>query len=106
MVAGRNNPAVGRAGEVQFHAALVALEIGSESDLRLALDTFPGVKVQYIIDFKLVDKGNESQIRDTVQGLVDAAGPDIGRVSFVVPDIEYGAPDGNVRAIVNALRRK
>ena len=36
---------------------------------------------------------------------IDAAGPDINRVSFSVPDVEYGTPDANLATVVDVLLR-
>jgi uroporphyrinogen-III decarboxylase len=82
---------------------LAWIEIGWGSDLRLALDTFPEARVQYIISHQFIKDGPAGAIRDTMRSLVDTAGPDVGRVSFNVADLEYGTPDEHVRAVVEGL---
>ena len=79
------------------------IEIGWGSDLRLALDTFPEAHIQVIIGHRHVMHGAPSEVRATMRGLLDVAGPDVARLSFNVPDLEYGTPDENVRAVVEGL---
>jgi hypothetical protein len=90
--------------ELYSHIDNIAwLEIGGESDLRRALDAFPEARIQYIIDYQLLMNGTVENIRQLMSSLLDAAGPDTGRLSMSVPDIEYGTPEANVRAVVDAL---
>ncbi|MHB1459568.1 MAG: uroporphyrinogen decarboxylase family protein [Armatimonadota bacterium] len=82
---------------------VVWLEIGWGSDLRRALDAFPNAWVQYTVDSGLLMNGTKENICQAISSLVDAAGPDISRVSLSVPDIEFGTPDENVKAVVDEL---
>ena len=79
------------------------IEVGWGSDLRLALDVFPEASIQYIIGHQFVWEGPASAVRERMRALIETAGPDIGRVSFNIPDMEYGTPDDHVRAIVEGL---
>ena len=79
------------------------IQIGSDSDIRLALDTFPEAQVSYIVSHAHIREGPASAIQELMHSLLDAAGPDEGRLSLCVPDLEYGTPDEHVRAVVHAL---
>jgi hypothetical protein len=79
------------------------IEIGWGSDLRLALDTFPETHLQVIIGHERVMHGTPAAIRDTLRALLETAGPDVGRLSFNVPDLDHGTPDENVRAVIEGL---
>lgn len=83
--------------------SLAWVEIGWGSDLRLALDTFPETHVQVIIGHEHIRHGTPAAIRETMRWFLDIAGPDASRLSFNVPDLEYGTPDENVRAAVEGL---
>ena len=79
------------------------VEIGWGSDLRVALDTFPEARVQYIISQQFVREGPPQRIREHMRSLVEAAGADVRQLSFNVCDLEHGTPDDNVRAVVEGL---
>lgn len=82
---------------------LAWVEIGWGSDLRLALDVFPEAHVQVILGHQHVMDGPASAVRGTMREMVETAGDDVGRLSFNVPDLEYGTPDEHVRAVVEGL---
>jgi hypothetical protein len=79
------------------------IEIGSNSDMRMALDTFPEAQVSYIVSHAQIREGPPSAIEELMHALLDAAGPDEGRLSLCIPDLEYGTPDEHIRAVVHAM---
>ena len=85
---------------------VVFIEIGWGSDLRLALDLFPEAKVQYIVSFQFIQDGPPKKIKEFMQSIIESAGPDVGRLSFHIADLEYGIPDEHVRAVVEGLLKK
>ncbi|NLX07265.1 MAG: hypothetical protein GXY33_19170 [Phycisphaerae bacterium] len=82
---------------------LDSIQVGWGSDLRLALDTFPEAKVDYIISPTFLHDADPRAIADRVRGLVDAAGGDLARTSFTVCDVEDGTPDSSIFAVAEAL---
>jgi len=79
------------------------LQIGWESDMRLALDTFPESHVEYFICPVFMKDSSKADVIDKVRTLVDTAGSDIVRVSFLFCDLDNGTPDENIHVAVEAL---
>jgi len=79
------------------------IQIGSDSNVRLALDTFPESQVDYIVSHARIREGPASAIHEWMHALLEAVGPDEERFSLCVPDLEYRTPDDHIRAVVHAL---
>jgi len=82
---------------------LDSFQIGWGSDLRLALDTFPECKIDYLISPTMVKDSTKTDIYQSMKCLVDQAGDDIERVSFTLSDVEQSTPDDNIRAVVDGF---
>ncbi len=80
-----------------------AFDIGMESQLRLALDTWPQASINAFVSCFLVREASANTIRDYMRSQVDAAGGDLHRVTFVLSDLDYGTPDENIRAVIEGL---
>lgn len=82
------------------------IEIGMDSDVRLALETFPEAEtVSYILDPYLMLRGTSSQVARRVGSALEAARGHWKRFFLSVPDIERGTPDENLAAVFETVRR-
>jgi len=81
------------------------LEIGWDSDVRLALASFPEAVVQYIFSAGYVATATDIEIKAKMGELFDAAAGHLHRFRISVPDIEYGTPDDNLLTIHECCKR-
>ncbi len=72
------------------------IEIGSESDIRLALNTFPESDIQYIVDARFLAGSCRRDVSELMERILDAARGDWHRFRLNVPDIDFGTPDENL----------
>ena len=85
---------------------LQTVEIGMDSDIKLALETFPEAEtVSYILNPYLMLRGSPSEVATRVSGALEAARGHWKRFHLSVPDIEFGSPDSNVSAVLDTVRR-
>jgi hypothetical protein len=81
------------------------LEIGHESDLRLALELFPETHISYIVPTALVCQGSRTLVGDRIDAILESARGHWRRLSLNVADLEYGMPDENLFEIYARLKR-
>jgi len=84
---------------------MVLIEIGSESNVRLALDMFPEAKIQYIMPTALMCQGTRAQVGERIDALLEAGRGDWHRLYLSVADLEFGMPDDNLFEVYEHLRR-
>lgn len=82
------------------------IEIGSQSDVGLALERFPEATVQYIMNAAKIAKSSCREASETTKTLLRAAGDSASRFRLHVPDIEYGTPEENLRAIYRSCQQE
>jgi uroporphyrinogen-III decarboxylase len=77
------------------------IEIGMDSDIRLAMETFPEAgTVSFIIDPYLMLRGSAAAVEARVTSALEAARGHGRRLHLAVADIESGTPDANIAAVV------
>jgi hypothetical protein len=82
------------------------LDIGHQSDLRLAMGLFPeAAHVSQIVEARLLNTGTPADVGERVDRLLGASRGHWHRLWLNVADIEYGAPDDNLVAVYEHLRR-
>ena len=80
------------------------LEIGWDSNIRLALDMFPEARVQYIFSTTFVNSSDRHKIRGKMKEILEAARGNWHRFSISVPDLEFGAPEDNLYEIYECCK--
>ena len=83
---------------------LRSIDIGHESAIRPALERFPNAHIRYIISTNLLNFGSVEQIRQKAADILLQCKGHEHRFSVQVPDIEYGMPDENLFALIEALK--
>ncbi len=81
------------------------LDIGHESNVRAALETFPEAEVSLIVSAQLMSTGSPADVGEKVDQVLEATRGHWHRLWLNVADIEYGAPDGNVQAVYERLKQ-
>jgi hypothetical protein len=90
----------------QLSPVVAALDIGHESDLRLAMERFPeSAHVSQIVEARLMNAGSPAEVGGRIDRLLDASRGHWHRLWLNVADIEFGAPDDNLNAVYEHLRR-
>jgi hypothetical protein len=84
---------------------MALIEIGSESSIRLALDTFPEAQIQYIVPTALVCRGTRAEVGERMDAILEEGRGDWHRLRLNIPDLEYGMPDENLFEICARLMR-
>ncbi len=79
------------------------VEIGHTSEIRLALNGYPDAQIQYIVDTNFMRTAGSHEISEFAQGVRAAVAGFESRFHLSVPDIEYGTPDSNIFALVEAF---
>ena len=82
---------------------IVWFEVGTGSDVPLAQRTFPNTHFQLIVSATSMLNATAEEVAQHIHNLL-ATIPDLGRFSLSIPDLEYGPPDDNVSAAVEAVR--
>jgi len=85
-------------GQIDF------FEIGSGSNIRTILDAFPNARVGYIVDAALIAFGTKQQMKEKLESILEQTRGDWHRFGLSVSDIEYGAPDENLRMIFEMVK--
>lgn len=75
------------------------LEIGWNSDVKLALKMFPETIIQYIISATFISSAQRGEVKKKMEEILEAAKGDWHRFRLSVPDIEFGTPDENLKEI-------
>ena len=75
------------------------IEIGSASNIRLALETFPEADIQYIVDARFLATASRGDVSREMDRILTAAQGHWRRFQINVPDIEFGTPDENLTEI-------
>ena len=76
--------------------ALVWVEIGWGSDIRLTLDLFPEAIVSSILSAVFVSTATRQEVHDKILSILETARGDWHRFRLTMPDIEAGTPDENL----------
>lgn len=82
------------------------IEIGSDSDIRLTLETFPEAEIQYILDARLLVNATREDVQKEMERILTAAQGHEARFRINVPDIEFGTPDENLVEIYRQCEAK
>jgi uroporphyrinogen-III decarboxylase len=81
------------------------LEIGWDSDIKGALDSFPESAVQYIFSSTFAGSSDRNQIREKTNQMLEASRGNWHRFRLSVPDIDFGTPDENLIEIYECCKK-
>lgn len=81
------------------------IEIGHTSKIRPVLDRYPNADVQYIVDTVFMASSTAQQVREFAEGIRREIAGAEHRFHVAVPDLEYGTPDENIFAFVEAFHK-
>ncbi len=81
------------------------IEIGMDSDIALAMRSFPDADtVSFILDPYLMLRGTAREVAARVAAALEGARGHWRRFHLSVPDIEFGTPDENLVAVYETIR--
>jgi uroporphyrinogen-III decarboxylase len=72
------------------------LEIGWESDLKIAMDTYPETIIQYVISSSFLAEATLEAVRAKMVDTFEKAKGNLHRLRIHLADIDFGTPDDNV----------
>ncbi|MEG2217769.1 MAG: hypothetical protein RRZ24_11460 [Clostridia bacterium] len=81
------------------------VEIGHESAIRPVLERYPNARVQYIVSTGLISNGTVAEIQDKMADILAQSEGCWDRFSVSCADLEFGMPDENVIAMIEALKK-
>jgi hypothetical protein len=82
------------------------VQVGHASDIRRVLELFPEAPgVDQLIEATLVNTGTPAEVGARIDRILDAARGHWHRLSLSLADIEYGAPDENLAAVYEHVKR-
>lgn len=93
---------------VEIYAPMTALnfiEIGHSSKIRPVLERYPNADIQYIVDTKFMREASVPEVQAFCQGVREQVAGHEARFHLSVPDLEFGTPDENILALVDAFHR-
>lgn len=80
------------------------LEIGWNSDIKLALKMFPETIIQYIISATFMKNSSPAMVRAEMEKILNLVGKEVSRFRISIPDLDYGTPDENIKIAVEKLK--
>lgn len=80
------------------------LEIGAQSNIAKALETFPETIIQYVIDIYFLQIASVGQVKQLMEEILESVNSNRHRFRLHVADIEYGTPDENLIAIYETFK--
>ena len=72
------------------------IEIGHDSDIHGALETFPEADIQYIVDARFLATATRNEVREEMERIFAEADGHTAHFRISVPAIEFGTPDENL----------
>lgn len=89
----------------QLAPAVEALDIGHESDARLAMELFPETAhMSQVVEARLMYRGTQQEVGERIGRLLEATRGHWHRLWLNIADIDYGAPDANLVAVYERLK--
>jgi hypothetical protein len=86
--------------------AVAWVQIGHASDVRRVLELFPeAAGVDQLVEATLINSGTPAEVGARVDRILEATRGHWHRLSLSIADIDYGAPDENMAAVYEHLKR-
>jgi len=79
------------------------VEIGHTSKIRLALEGYPNAQIQYIVDTGFMRGASVAEVSEFARGILREVAGAESRFHLAVSDLEFGTPDSNIFALVEAF---
>ena len=90
----------------RLSTAVEELDIGHESDMRLAMEIFPETgHMSQIIDASLMNTGSPEAVGERIDRLLEVTRGHWHRLWLNIADIDYGAPDENLMTVYEHLKK-